>query len=156
MNNMKLVIIGILVVLLLGALIMNSQNFVPANELNTFTKNYPYNEGFKSIKELDRKTEYSTYPDNNPLDSYSKWEITPNNNSCYKVMGINGLVCSPSVNDTNPKDIYSEAKGSLDCPSYGLSNSKGFLCLDNKQKLLYTTRGGNASGGGGDIGLYVK
>jgi hypothetical protein len=45
-------------------------------------------------------------------------------------------------------DIYGPpTKGSLDCgaKSAGLSNSKGPLCLSDKQLKLLSTRGGNAS-----------
>jgi len=158
MNNIQIVVIIIVLVLMIvGALISNSQQYVPANEINTFTKNYPYNvEGFVNSEEGKNKTEYSTYPDNNVLDSYSRWEINSDKKPCYKVNGVNGLACSPTDNSANPKDIYSEAIGSLNCQSYGLTNSKGFLCLNDQQKSLYTTRGGNANGGAGDIGLHSK
>jgi hypothetical protein len=155
MNYLKIVpFIVILVLLIVSSLLLNVYNYVPANELDVFTRNYPY-EGFQGYKETTNKTEYSSYPTNENLDSYSQWEINNTKNMCYKISGANGLVCSPN-NDTIPKDIYSESKGSLDCDSYGLMNSKGFLCLNDKQKTLYTTRGGNASGGGGDIGLPSK
>jgi len=157
MNNLKIItFIVILVLLIVSSLLLNIYNYVPANELDVFTRNYPYsNEGFQSYKESNNRTEYSSYPNNEILDSYSQWDINNTKNMCYKISGSNGLVCSPH-NDTIPKDIYSESKGSLDCDSYGLMNSKGFLCLNDKQKTLYTTRGGNASGGGGDIGLANK
>jgi len=158
MNNIQIIIIVIVLVLMIaGALILNSNHYVPANEVNTFTKNFPYNEeGFSNFNEEDKKTEYSTYPDNNVLDSYSRWEINSDKKPCYKVNGVSGLACSSTGEPANPKDIYSDTKGSLDCQSYGLTNSKGFLCLNNEQKILYTTRGGNASGGAGDIGQYSK
>ena len=158
MNNIKIFpFIIIMVLLIAGSLILDTSNYVPANELNVFTHNYPYvNEGFNNFKETDNKTQYSTYPNNNSLDSYSQLEINPTNNLCYKVMGANGLACAPNSDVKNPKDIYSEANGSLECESYGLMNSRGFLCLNDKQKLLYTTRGGNATGGGGEIGMISK
>ena len=40
-------------------------------------------------------------------------------------------------------DIYSQAKGGLDCEPNPYSNSKGYLCLDAKQSTLLKTRGGN-------------
>ena len=44
-------------------------------------------------------------------------------------------------------DVYSDATGSLDqqCAdkSNGMSNSKGYLCLDQSQLQLLKTRGGN-------------
>lgn len=158
MSNIKVFpFIIILVLIITASLLLNTHNYVPANELDVFTRNYSYNsEGFNTFKESDKTPEYSTYLNNETLDSYSKWEINPTSNTCYKVMGANGLVCSPDNNASNPKDIYSESSGSLECDSYGLMNSRGFLCLNDKQKTLYTTRGGNASGGGGDIGQASK
>jgi len=149
----KIVIIVILGVLTLVALMMNAQIYVPSNESNAFTKNFPYNESFKV---MDKPIEYGTYGSNSSNDSLNQFSITPTNNGCYKVGGVSGLVCSPDSTTSNPTDIYSEAKGSVECSSYGLMNSKGYLCLNDTQKMLYTSRGGNAAGGGGDIGLYAK
>jgi hypothetical protein len=149
--NTKIVIIVVLGLLTLSALMMNAQIYVPANEADVFTKNFPYNESFEG-----KSTEYGTYGNNTTNDSLNQLNITPTANQCYKVGGVSGLVCSPDSNTSNPKDIYSQAKGSVECHSYGLMNSKGYLCLNEEQKMLYTTRGGNAVGGGGDIGLYSK
>jgi hypothetical protein len=151
----KIVIIVVLALLTLSALMMNAQIYVPANEADVFTKNFPYNESFATIKEMDKSVNYGTYGNNSTNDSLTKYNITPNNSGqCYKVGGVSGLACSPDANPENPKDIYSEAKGSPECHSYGLMNSKGYLCLNEEQKKLYTTRGGNAYGGPGDIGLH--
>lgn len=158
MNNIaKIAIVLTLMILIFFSLSLNTQNYVPANQMNVFTNNHPYNsesEGFNN-KEGEATTNYSTFPENKSTDSYSKWDIAPDSKECYKINGIGGLVCSPENIPCNPKEIYSDAKGSLDCESYGLMNSKGFLCLDENQKKLYTTRGGNATGGI-DIGLYNK
>ena len=47
-------------------------------------------------------------------------------------------------------DIFSGTQGSLECSakSFNLTNSKGGLCLDEKQTKMLLTRGGNATGGG--------
>ena len=47
-------------------------------------------------------------------------------------------------------DIFSGTRGSLECSakSFNLTNSKGGLCLDEKQTRMLLTRGGNATGGG--------
>ena len=47
--------------------------------------------------------------------------------------------------DGYSQDVIGKAQGSLSCPSFGLTNSKGPLCLNEEQIRLYTTRGGNAS-----------
>jgi hypothetical protein len=154
--NTKIVIIVVLALLTLSALMMNSQIYIPANEADVFTKNFPYSESFTNLKETSKSTDYGTYGNNSAVDSLNQFNITPTASQCYKVGGVSGLVCSPDSTASNPKDIYSEAKGSVECHSYGLMNSKGYLCLNEEQKTLYTTRGGNAVGGGGDIGLYAK
>lgn len=153
---LKFGIIVVLFFLIISTLMMNSQNYVPANEMDVFTKNYAYLESFNNFKEANKNNQYTAYTDNSTIDSMNQHEITPSTNQCYKVGGIGGLVCSPNSTALNPRDIYSEAKGSPECKSYGLMNSKGYLCLNEEQQKLYMTRGGNASGGGGDIGLYSK
>jgi hypothetical protein len=60
---------------------------------------------------------------------------------------MNKLGPNPYSDDTL-YDIYGPpTKGSLDCGarSAGLTNSKGPLCLSNKQLNMLKTRGGNAS-----------
>ena len=59
--------------------------------------------------------------------------------------GFEGLQYSP-LNSSEKLDIFSDFEGSSRCPSYGLSNTKGYLCLNDKAKELLSTRGGNASG----------
>jgi hypothetical protein len=161
MRNMsvyeKIAIAVILVLLILASLFLNTSNYVPANELGAFSQLHTYtSEGFTNGSAVP--TEYTSYPTNQAFDSATKWEISPSasTGACYKVMGTNGLACSPDAVSANPIDIYSNASGSSTCQSYGLTNSRGFLCLDDKQRTLYTSRGGNASGGGGDIGLSSK
>lgn len=155
-SNVKILITVVLALLTISALMMNAQIYVPANEADVFTKNFPYNESFTNLKETSKSTEYGTYGNNSATDSLNQFNITPTASQCYKVGGVSGLVCSPGSTASNPKDIYSEAKGSTECHSYGLMNSKGYLCLSEEQKKLYVTRGGNAFGGNGDIGLYAK
>jgi hypothetical protein len=44
-------------------------------------------------------------------------------------------------------DVYSQYKGGLGCPPNPLSNSGGYICMDDKAKQLLMTRGGNQTGG---------
>ena len=62
-----------------------------------------------------------------------------------KVEGFEGLQGAP-FEVQGVIDVFSQAQGSPSCPPVPYSNSMGFLCLDDKQKALLTTRGGNASG----------
>jgi hypothetical protein len=90
--------------------------------------------------------EYSTSPDEKAADSYTSFLINKEGGDakCKKVFGFDGLYCEPYLAD-NKLDIYSEAKGSLDCMGSGLSNSKGSLCLDKKMLNLLSSRGGNVT-----------
>lgn len=72
-------------------------------------------------------------------------------NGNVKVEGFEGLQSSPYTAEV-PIDIYSEAVGNVKCEANPYSNSKGYLCLDNTQKLLLKTRGGNSSGKDSQIG----
>jgi len=65
---------------------------------------------------------------------------------CKKVAGFPGVYCAANQDPATPLDIYSKAPSGPDCASMGYSNSRGFLCMNEEQKRLLTTRGGNASG----------
>jgi hypothetical protein len=69
----------------------------------------------------------------------------------FKTEGFEGLQSSP-LNSSEKLDIFSDFQGSSTCASYGLGNSKGYLCLDDKATKLLLTRGGNASGNPSQIG----
>lgn len=129
------ILFTILIILLFITVFTSCIDVVPYSREGIFTNMYPYSEGF---------TEYTTYPDNNSKDSYTKYDITSTTKD-NKYMGYNGLLSSPDATASNPVDIYSQAQGSTDCKSYGLANSKGFLCMNPEQVRLLTTRGGNAS-----------
>lgn len=97
-------------------------------------------------------SEYTTYPEHAVKDS-----IKDSEGECGKYQGFDGLFCTPaSAHASNPTDIFSQAAGRSDCKSYGYMNSRGFLCMDDKQVQLLTTRGGNASGGDMQIGPAPK
>ena len=124
---------------------VGSSTYMPYSKDLLFTNMYPY-EGFRSFKSPPEQ--YGSYTDEKPVDFNNNNAITPTNNQCSKVMGFNGLFCTPtnSTDTTNPTEIFSTAKGDNSCESYGLMNSRGFLCLDDNQKKMLTSRGGNATG----------
>lgn len=106
-------------------------------------------EGFSNVNNSNI-IEYTTYPGNTIVDSY-KSDESPSAGDKRRVMGFDGLLVSADYDDKSI-DIFSQAKGDSKCVPSSYSNSMGFLCLDKKQMTLLTTRGGNASGGGSDIG----
>jgi hypothetical protein len=121
---------------------------VPYVSANFFPKlgGSDFHEGF---------SEYTTYPENASKDTIVGLTSSGAGVSgdCSKYQGFDGLFCTPaSAHSSNPTDIFSQAAGRPDCKSYGYTNSRGFLCMDDKQVQLLTTRGGNASGGDMQIG----
>lgn len=142
-------IVGLLlifaVLLLISFTAIGSSTYVPYAKDLLFSNMYPY-EGFRNAK--DPPTEYSTYPDHTSIDFRKNNEIQSTDSPCRKVTGFNGLFCASNqeAGASNPTDIYSTAQGDDTCESYGLMNSRGYLCLDANQKKMLTTRGGNATG----------
>ena len=68
-----------------------------------------------------------------------------------KVEGFEGLHSAPF--GTDPLiDTFSQVPGSAACTPSPYSNSLGYLCLDEKQKQLLNTRGGNSTGKDSEIG----
>jgi hypothetical protein len=49
-------------------------------------------------------------------------------------------------------DMYSRAKGDLNCEAGPYTNSMGYLCMDDNQKQALQTRGFNQTGGNMQIG----
>lgn len=118
--------------------------YSPYLGINSTLVAYPYNEGF---------SEYTTYPENMPIDSYNSKLITPLNMppDAVKVKGVNGLAVAATA-ESNSIDIFSAAAGNPTAKSYGLTNSQGFLQLTPQQVQLLTHRGGNMSGSDSTIG----
>jgi hypothetical protein len=133
----------VIVVIILISLMCSCTDVVPYTSANLFPKYYKY-EGMQNL-------EYTSNTGHQAMDTYTSFLINNPNFECKKVYGFDGLYCKPYVADTK-LDIFSDAQGGPNCSGTGLTNSKGGLCLDPIQMRLLTTRGGNASGGGGEIG----
>lgn len=126
---------------------------LPSNKFNMplFSKIYPY-EGFQ---QRGIPLDYTPINDPNNAydDTYSVRSIQPKMLDCKKVSGFDGMgvFCSPTTPEQKI-DIFSGAEGKLDCDGYGYFNSKGGLCMDNNMIIQLKSRGGNATGGDGQIG----
>ena len=133
----------VIVAIMILSLLCSCTNVVPYSSSTLFPKYYKY-EGMQDL-------EYTSKSEHQAMDTYTSFLINNPNFECKKVHGFDGLYCKPFVADAKI-DIYSGAQGSLECKGTGLTNSRGGLCLDKTQLHLLTTRGGNATGGGGEIG----
>jgi hypothetical protein len=71
--------------------------------------------------------------------------------SAVKVEGFEGLHSAP-FSDDKLIDSFSQVSGNVTCTPSPYSNSLGYLCLDEKQKQLLNTRGGNSTGKDSEIG----
>ena len=149
---MKLSPIAIIICVAFALIIMvsvskGSRNYTPFTFDSNSLKGYPF-EGFGPI-------EYTTYPNNGPIDSYqspdNKQDAQLASGDKRRVLGFDGLLVSSEFDDKSI-DTFSQATGDNKAQSYGYTNSMGFLQLDKNQLSLLTSRGGNASFGGDTIG----
>jgi hypothetical protein len=113
---------------------LSMPSVVPYHKDSLFSKEFPY-EGFAG---------FSEYTSNTPVEKKESSEVK-------KVEGFEGL--KPSLLNSSEKlDIFSDFEGKNTCTPSSYSNSKGYLCLDDKATQLLLTRGGNASGSPFQIG----
>lgn len=84
-------------------------------------------------------------------DFHGAYSMEANGQDCKKLYGFDGLFCKPGVADKS-LDLYATAEGKLDCEGSGLTNSRGSLCLDENQKTMLRTRGGNNTGKDAEVG----
>jgi hypothetical protein len=143
-TNFSYLIVAIVFIVVIAFSLTTTISYVPYRKNTFFSKEFPY-EGFHGM-------EYGNTA-GNVMDSYTSFLINGSGVDCKKVYGFDGLFCKPYSADSQ-LDIYSQAKGDISCigSSSSLSNSKGGLCLDAKQKAMLTTRGGNATGRDSEIG----
>jgi hypothetical protein len=136
------------VLIITFATVASCSNYKPYHADTIFQKHGKF-EGFKSNQQI---LHYGDSKSNAVVDTNTQFAINGNNN-CKKMFGFDGLFCTPKE-DPHRVDEIGSAKGSLECvgKSYGLTNSLGGLCLDEHQKKLLTTRGGNMSSGPAEIG----
>ena len=99
-------------------------------------------EGFKG------GIDYSTYPKNENIDTYTGVLIGNNSNlECRRVWGYNGLFCNPESKSRDQIDPFYNTQSGMKCEGSGLQKGNGNICLDENQRRLLTTRGGNATSG---------
>lgn len=145
--NNSLLFFGVIILIVIAiSVFVGSASVMPYSKDTLFSIQYPY-EGFQGVNPL----EYTTNSDHKAMDSYTSFLIGNQSVDCKKVWGFDGLYCKPYVAD-NKLDVFSEAEGKKDCKGVGLTNSLGNLCLNEVQKNLLSTRGGNSTGKDFEIG----
>lgn len=124
-----IVLVVLLVVLVILAISCSCMDFKPFSGDTIFSKEYKY-EGFGGNTPVSQPLQ----PKKEGFEGLFEPASTTDNYALYTKDG--------SI------DVFSGTPGSADCvnSSSGLSNSKGGLCLNDTQKQLLQTRGGNATG----------
>jgi len=90
--------------------------------------------------------DYSSYPQNTSIDSYTGSLVGGNSNlECKRVWGYNGLYCTPDKASAAMYDPFYNTSSSMTCDGSGLHKSSGNVCMNDQQLKLLTTRGGNAT-----------
>ncbi len=143
MDTRLLSIIGLLLVIFIGAMLGNS-GVVGYSSAKTL-KEYPY-EGFAQIKEkFEARDQYEK-------KQYAKAEaFEPMDSPAIKVAGFNGLQ-SGAYGDEKIIGFMYNNDSNTTCKPFGYTNSKGNICLSDGDIKLLTTRGGNALGASDQIG----
>jgi len=135
------IILGLLVILIISTT-MPCSAYTPYID-DSISKNASPVEAFNDRLSYTNNDKTTDFDDRHSIEGITK--------GCKKVYGFDGLFCNPENVDKS-LDIYATAQGKLDCNGSGLTNSKGSLCLDNNQKKMLQTRGGNNKVSDAEIG----
>jgi hypothetical protein len=166
MDTRLLSIVGLLLVIFIGALLTNS-DIVGYSLVKTLNE-YPY-EGFAQIQEKfearDEKKQYaealSPKEDEEafePMDEYEKKKFSEAfepmdeyNSPAIKVAGFKGVQSGAFGNEKIIGFMYNN-ESNTSCKPFGYTNSKGNICMSPEDIKMLTTRGGNAGGASDQIG----
>jgi len=136
-TTLLVVMIGLAIVVILSTC-LSCRTVVAYNADPNYTR--LDKEGFTPLN-------YGTYPNGGAIDIKDRHLIESNANAptSQRVKNMTGLF---GPQDLNQKlDTFLDAQGDLteQCmlTSNGMSNSRGYLCLDQNQISLLKTRGGN-------------
>ena len=145
MDTRLLSIVGLLLVIFIGAMLANSGvvGYSSTKSLNE----YPY-EGFAQMQEkFNARDEEKKYAEAlSPMEAFE-----PMDSPVIKVSGFKG-VQSGAYGDEKIIGFMYNNDANPSCKPYGYTNSKGNICLSPEDIKLLTTRGGNALGASDQIG----
>jgi hypothetical protein len=148
MDTRILSIIGLLLVIFIGAMLANS-GIVGYSSSKTLNE-YPY-EGFAQIKEnYDKRQEAFEAMDEYEKKKYAE-AFEPMDSPAIKVNGFNGIQ-SGAYGDEKIIGFMYNNESNTSCKPFGYTNSKGNICLSQEDIKMLTTRGGNALGASDQIG----
>jgi hypothetical protein len=145
MDTRLLSIVGLLLVIFIGAMLANSGvvGYSSTKSLNE----YPY-EGFAQMQEkFKARDEEKKYADAlSPMEAFE-----PMDSPAIKVAGFKGIQ-SGAYGDEKIIGFMYNNESNTSCKPYGYTNSKGNICLSPEDIKMLTSRGGNALGASDQIG----
>jgi hypothetical protein len=133
-SDILLICVGLFIIIIV-AMMFSTSGLSPndARGANTLSQ-YPY-EGFAGAMEYFHNRNAA------PEDYISTTQTT----GAVKLEGFEGIQSGVYSPEQRIDDIiYSSAGPDCNGKTFGLSTSKGFLCLSDKDVKLLTSRGGNA------------
>jgi hypothetical protein len=154
MDTRILSIIGLLLVIFIGAMLGNN-GVVGFSSVKTLNE-YPY-EGFEQLQNdfvaRDDKKQYASAEAFEPMDKKKQYAeaFEAMESPAIKVSGFSGLQVGAYGDEKIIGFMYNN-ESNTSCKPYGYTNSKGNICLSNEDIKMLTTRGGNALGVSDQIG----
>ena len=161
MDTRFLSIIGLLLVIFIGAMLGNS-GIVGYSSVKTLNE-YPY-EGFDQIQSkfekrkeafgpMDDKKKYAEAfaAMDSPASNSSTMNSSTMDSPAIKVSGFSGLQVGAYGDEKIIGFMYNN-ESNTSCKPYGYTNSKGNICMSEGDIKMLTTRGGNALGVSDQIG----
>jgi len=146
MDTRLLSIVGLLLVIFIGAVLANS-DIVGYSSVKSLNE-YPY-EGFAQMQESyeTRNEKEKKYADAlSPMEAFEAMD-----SPAIKVDGFKGIQSGAYGNEKIIGFMYNN-DANPSCKPYGYTNSKGNICLSPEDIKMLTTRGGNALGASDQIG----
>ena len=137
MDTRLLSIVGLLLVIFIGAMLANS-GVVGYSSVKTLNE-YPY-EGFAQMQEKF-----------NARDEKETEAFEPMDSPAIKVAGFNGIQ-SGAYGDEKIIGFMYNNESNTSCKPFGYTNSKGNICMSPEDIKMLTSRGGNALGASDQIG----
>lgn len=144
MKSLGKISTGLLVIIIALAIVVILSTCLSCRSVVAYSADPNYT---KLDKEGFTPLHYGTYPNGGAIDIKNRHLINSiaSEPTAQPVKNMKGLFGPSSLQQK--LDVYADATGSLDAQcadkSNGMSNSKGYLCLDQSQLQLLTTRGGN-------------
>jgi len=150
MDTRFLSIIGLLLVIFIGAMLGNN-GVVGYSSVKTLNE-YPY-EGFDQIQSNYEARDKKNAEAFEPMDSKKKYAeaFEPMDSPAIKVAGFSGLQVGAYGDEKIIGFMYNN-ESNTSCKPYGYTNSKGNICMSNQDIKMLTSRGGNALGVSDQIG----